>query len=54
MCAKIGFNLEAGLATQGHKKLGMSKPVIQISWPHLEDQVEAFQVGVFHEYWMLR
>ena len=27
-----------------------SKTVVQISQPHLDDQVEAFQVGVFQEY----
>ena len=34
------------LAVPGHKSPRQSKNVIHTSWPHLDDQVEAFQVGV--------
>ena len=34
------------LAVPGHKSPRKSKNVIHTSWPHLDDQVEAFQVGV--------
>ena len=41
MCqGKNGFSVEAGLATPGHKSSREYKTVIQISWPHLDDQVE--------------
>ena len=33
------------LVAPGHKSPRESKTVIQVSWPHLDDHVEAFQVG---------
>ena len=49
-CDKNGFSCRGQLAAQGHKSPRQSKTNILVSWPHLDDQVEAFQVWVFQEY----
>ena len=39
------FLCRGQLAVPGHKSSRESKNVVYISWPHLDDQVEAYQVG---------
>ena len=45
-----GFSVEVLLATPSYKSPWKSKTVIQINWPHLDNQVKAIKVGVFKEY----
>ena len=40
------FLCRGHIAVQGHKCWRQSKSFVYINWPHLDDQVEAFQVGV--------